>query len=165
MLLQVVVPRHRPEECPTNLSGGNGPNSSGSRRDNEDPAAEWLYLMFCCFIKEELSGRVYDNVGVAAVRHRSICPSDPYRQRLDSKHEGEDRISSAEAGGGEGAKGSSSGTASADGRKLASRDSAGEEVFRLEMGNGMEDSFFPVTPEQLVVLNMAEVAAGERRCE
>lgn len=168
MLLKVVVPRYCPKECSAEFSGENGHNSSGSRTDSEDPAAEWLYLVFCRFIKEGLSGRVYDNVGVAAIQRRSTDPPRPYRRRSDSQHEGEDGLSGAEVEGGWGAKGSSAGTAAvsgADGRKLASRDTAGEEVPQLEIGKGREDSFFPVTPEQLVVLNMAEVAAGEWRCE
>ncbi|CAN0538916.1 unnamed protein product, partial [Ectocarpus sp. 12 AP-2014] len=51
---------------------------SGGEPD-DDPAAEWLHLLFCCFVQERLCHRVYDNVGIRAgnrrkrARRRGVC--------------------------------------------------------------------------------------------
>ncbi|CAN0439170.1 unnamed protein product, partial [Ectocarpus sp. 8 AP-2014] len=69
LLMKVVVP--------PNSGGGESVGASGTQsrersggEPHDDPAAEWLYLLFCCFVQDRLCRRVYDNVGIRAGKRR-----------------------------------------------------------------------------------------------
>lgn len=114
--------------------------SIDGRSAGDDPAAEWLYLLFCRFVQEGLSSDVYDAVGIRApgrppVRHRDVP--------------GEEQ-------GGRGIAGDTAVKMPGDWHGGTDEDEEEEEE---AAGGGA--FFFPVTPEQLVVLNLAEIAAGE----
>ncbi|CAM9930801.1 unnamed protein product, partial [Choristocarpus tenellus] len=94
-----------------------------------DPAAEWLYLLFGCFVSARLVGEVYEAVGIrigSQVRDRGV-----------------------ETMGRDNGEGSYSQT----------------ELESCEQGREQEkeedDFFFPVTPEQLILLSMVKVVSGE----
>lgn len=148
---------------PPSTSGGESVGASGSQgrehcggEPDDDPAAEWLYLLFCCFVHEGLCRSVYDNVGIRAGKRRKLprrqggCGAVTVGSARVAQSSGEEHG----AAGGSGSVPTMSGVG--DGREGGEeRDNEEEEE------DGDEDFFFPVTPEQLIVLNLAELVTGK----
>lgn len=117
----------------------------GGADKDDDPAAEWLYLLFTRFAQECLLSDLYDAVGV---RTRANDPRDGVAGQIPRTWE----AIIADAGPVEngldvgGAKHGGAGVVDGD----TNEPDAGE-------------SFSEVTPEQLIVLNLAEIAAGMRQ--
>ncbi|CAN0329494.1 unnamed protein product [Pylaiella littoralis] len=172
LLMKAVVPQ-------TSAGGGAGGGDSSTTTSapsagrgsgvnpNPDPAAEWLYLLFCRFVEGRLCRDVYENVGI-----RTGGGQRRQRQRQHQSIEGV--VCSGAEEGGDGAVEAGSSTTSSTStststnsyRVSSSGQGGGEEEKEegREAGRGQEeedDFFFPVTPEQLIALNLAELAAGD----
>lgn len=134
--------------------------TTNSNNCGDDPAAEWLYLLFCRFVQEDLLYDVYANVGIRAGGR------PPTLRQNDTEETAQDEVvigaqaqrPSGEMGGAAGAR-QERGHSSQDVAPVAdARIVPGVEG----RGEGEVDFFFPVTPEQLIMLNLGEIAAGER---
>lgn len=159
-------------------------NANTNTTDSDDPAAEWLYLLFCRFVQQGLVRDVYDNVGIRGGGRSTRCSR---RREASLDADQKERATAAAAGLGDQVQESVGVSSCAalqpqqpsnstvreigDGVtvKLASvaavvngghvTSEGGQE--QKEKEEGEDDFFFPVTPEQLIVLNLAEIAAGE----
>ena len=157
-------------------SGGSGgcgsttttPTSPSSVAD-PDPAAEWLYLLYCRFVQERLCHDLYANVGIRAGGRRrrrkqvpevaAVQAADPSLTAAGKKNGREESGTSAVGSGdrvtpGGGRQGQTGGGSEGLGGGGQEADGDGDD-------DDDEDFFFPVTPEQLIALNLAELAAGK----
>lgn len=125
--------------------------------NRDDPAAEWLYLLFHRFAQEHLLLKLYDAVGIRV------------KGGIFAAHHGVTLGNSSE--GGEECQrrakqddGAALGTRVSMGTEGVGRDDEPLSAVGHTAEGARDDSedFFPVTPEQLVVLNLAGVAAGEQ---
>ena len=144
---------------PQSLGGGGdettGTAAAGCAGADADPSAEWLYLLFCRFVQERSCRDVYDNVGIRAGGRR--------RRPSSLRQSGTEAAAlSPEKGSAEGHCEEGEAAVLFDGSaRVASGDGGGEESGKQRRQEEDEDFFFPVTPEQLIALNLAEIAAGK----
>lgn len=151
-----------------------GPTTAGTGNSgSDDPAAEWLYLLLCRFVQERVLSNLYDNVGIRAGGRRSG----------EGRNEGSAEVAEAQWRGGEAsgarrhlqrtgdkAAGGGNGTAAPVLTGVSEREEAAGDDGGRGRGEGEEkqeeeqeeDFFFSVTPEQLIVLNLAEIVAGTK---
>lgn len=142
--------------------------TAASTSSSADPAAEWLYLLFCTFVQEQLCCDVYANVGIRAggrpqQRRRRWQRRNPglVTGDLSVREDAAGRRGEGAGGAvasGSGVRGVSSG---GDSEEPGGEGVKGEKEEGMEEDDEEEDFFYPVTPEQLIVLNLAELAAGK----
>ncbi|CAM9270164.1 unnamed protein product [Ectocarpus sp. 13 AM-2016] len=163
LLMKVVVPPSSGGGESVGASVSQSRERSGGEPD-DDPAAEWLYLLFCCFVQERLCRRVYDNVGIRAGNRRKRPPRRGVRGAgvVDSARVAQSGGEEDGAAGGSGSLPAMSGVGRGEEKWGKSGEGrVDEEEEEEEEEDGDEDFFFPVTPEQLIVLNLAELATGK----
>lgn len=170
----MVVP-----QTPAGSGGGGGgcdsttptPPSASGADPGPDPAAEWLYLLFCRFVQERLCHDLYANVGIRAGGRRRRRTRGPPVAAVETADRSVMTAVTEEDGCEEnGARVVGSGARVTPGgergrEKQTAEGSQGRGAAQEEDGGGdeaeEEDFFFPVTPEQLIALNLAEMAAGK----